>query len=84
MEIKTLDWNRRRTILAAVGSVCTGLAIKAEAQQKMSLAQAQYQGSPNGIYSCGNCSLFEPPHSCKVVVGEVTEDGWCKAYTPVD
>jgi hypothetical protein len=23
--------------------------------------------------------LFEPPNACKVVEGEVSKDGWCKA-----
>jgi len=50
----------------------------------MTRAQAQYQDTPNGIYSCGNCSLFERPKSCKVVSGDVSEDGWCKAFALVD
>jgi hypothetical protein len=30
------------------------------------------------------CTLFEPPKSCKVVAGEVSKDGWCKAFALAD
>ena len=39
---------------------------------------------PNGIYSCGMCTLFERPNVCKVVEGEVSKDGWCKAFAVAD
>jgi hypothetical protein len=87
MEAKNLNWSRRKVFTVAAGGVSASFLLRAEiarAQEKMSLAQAQYRNKPNGIYSCGNCSLFEKPHGCKVVAGEVTEDGWCKAYSPVD
>ena len=51
---------------------------------KMTKAQAEYQDKPNGIYSCGTCTLFEAPSSCKVVEGEVGKDGWCKAFAMAD
>jgi hypothetical protein len=54
------------------------------ASDKMTWQQAQYQDTPNGIYSCGLCTLFERPKSCKVVEGEVSEDGWCKAFALAD
>jgi hypothetical protein len=56
----------------------------AQAADKMTRAQAQYQDMPNGIYSCGLCSLFEAPNACKVVEGEVSKDGWCKAFALQD
>ena len=87
MKTKSFDGTRRKAIRVMAGGASAGLLAQASrvmAQQKMSLAQAQYQGSPNGIYSCGNCSLFERPNSCKAVDGEVNEDGWCKIYSPVD
>ncbi len=87
MKTRNEDWSRRNAICVIAAGASAGLLAQASrvmAQQKMSLAQAQYQGSPNGIYSCGNCSLFEPPKSCKVVDGEVSEDGWCRVYSPVD
>jgi hypothetical protein len=57
---------------------------QAEASDKMTRQQALYQDTPNGIYSCGSCTLFERPNSCKVVEGEVSEDGWCKAFALAD
>ena len=50
----------------------------------MNRQEAQYQDTPNGIYNCGMCTLFEAPNACKVVEGEVSKDGWCKAFAPVD
>ncbi len=59
-------------------------AIAARASDKMTRKQADYQDTPNGIYSCGLCSLFEAPNGCKVVEGEVSKDGWCKAFALQD
>jgi hypothetical protein len=28
--------------------------------------------------------LFEAPNICKVVEGEVSKDGWCKAFAMAD
>jgi hypothetical protein len=55
-----------------------------QAAEKMTRQQAEYQDTPNGIYSCGMCSLFERPNSCNVVAGEVSKDGWCKAFALAD
>ena len=50
----------------------------------MTKAQVEYQDTPNGIYSCATCTLFEAPNSCKVVEGEVSKEGWCKAFALAD
>jgi hypothetical protein len=50
----------------------------------MTPQQAEYRDTPNGIYSCAVCTLFEPTKSCKVVAGEVSKDGWCKAFALAD
>jgi hypothetical protein len=78
---------RRKLIRVMAGSVSAGLFLKlapGHAADKMTRAQADYQGRPNGIYSCGTCTLFEAPNLCKVVEGEVSKDGWCKAYAMAD
>jgi hypothetical protein len=73
-----------------VGTVAKAIAasplfvIAAQAADKMTRKQAEYQDTPNGIYSCGLCSLFEAPNGCKVVEGEVSKDGWCKAFALQD
>jgi hypothetical protein len=70
-----------------VGALPAGLLLRssqAGASEKMTRQQAQYQDTPNGLYSCGMCTLFERPNGCKVVEGEVSTDGWCKAFALAD
>jgi hypothetical protein len=78
--------SRRRMLRIAVGGVSTALLVSSRAQvsDKMTKARAEYQDTPNGIYSCATCTLFEAPNSCKVVEGEVSKDGWCKAFALAD
>ena len=77
----------RRNVMRSLAGVSAGLLLRmapADASEKMTRAQAQYQDAPNGIYSCGLCTLFERPNACKVVEGEVSKDGWCKAFELAD
>jgi hypothetical protein len=78
---KPLDRPRRKVLRAVVGGLSAGLLCRnspTEASEKMTPQQAQYQDTPNGIYSCATCTLFE------VVEGEVNRDGWCKAFALAD
>jgi hypothetical protein len=87
MADKPLDGSRRKLMGAAVGAISTGLLLRmapTQASEKMTRQQAEYQDKPNGIYSCGLCTLFEKPNACKVVAGEVSPDGWCKAFAMAD
>jgi hypothetical protein len=54
------------------------------ASEKMSKQQAEYQDSPKGIQMCATCALFAPPRACKVVDGDISPNGWCKAYAMAD
>jgi hypothetical protein len=86
VERKTNRTRRRLVRIAAAGfatAVCPPMS-RALAAEKMTQRQAEYQSTPNGIYSCGQCSLFVPPSFCKVVEGEVSTDGWCKAFVLAD
>jgi hypothetical protein len=78
----------RRGLFGAVARASAALslfkAVAARGSDKMTRKQAEYQDMPNGIYSCGLCSLFEAPNGCKVVEGEVSKDGWCKAFALQD
>ncbi|WP_407148250.1 iron oxidase [Bradyrhizobium sp. ORS 86] len=75
----------RREIAAAIVAIpATMLWRAAAASDKMTKPQAAYQDTPNGIYSCGLCTLFVAPNACKVVEGEISKDGWCKAFAAVD
>ncbi|MCX8256003.1 Iron oxidase [Beijerinckiaceae bacterium RH AL1] len=47
-----------------------------------SQADAKYQDKPNGANKCGNCMQFVAPNKCKLVDGEINENGWCILYTP--
>ena len=79
--------SRRNIIHALAGAIPAGLLLRilpATASEKMTRQQAEYQDRPNGIYSCSLCTLFEKPNHCKVVEGEVSEDGWCKAFAMAD
>ncbi len=84
---KRVRWSRRAAIGAILQGTSGALLLRiatAQAADKMTRAQAEYQDKPNGIYSCGLCSLFEAPNACKVVEGEVSKDGWCKAFALQD
>ena len=82
------DMRSRRHIIGTVAKAIAATplfaAIAARASDKMTRKQAEYQDTPNGIYSCGLCSLFEAPNGCRVVEGEVSKDGWCKAFALQD
>ncbi len=83
---RQLKRSRRNIMRAVAGGISAGLLriSQTKASEKMTRQQAQYQDTPNGIYSCGLCTLFERPKSCKVVEGEISEDGWCKAFALAD
>jgi hypothetical protein len=87
MADQPLDRSRRKLMGAAVNAISAGLLLRiapTQASEKMTRQQAEYQDKPNGIYSCALCTLFEKPDSCKVVAGEVSPDGWCKAFAMAD
>jgi hypothetical protein len=80
-------WSRRevsRAIAAGMPAAILFRVAPARASEKMTRQQAEYRDMPNGIYSCGMCTLFERPNVCKVVEGEVSKDGWCKAFAVAD
>jgi len=52
--------------------------------QKIPQADAEYQTTPKGMFSCAVCTFFIKPHSCKVVAGDVSPTGWCKLFDLVD
>jgi hypothetical protein len=88
------DFGERSIMLSrrsVIGTVVNAMAATpllrtgaARAADKMSKPQAEYRDTPNGIYSCGLCSLFVAPSGCKVVEGEISKDGWCKAFALQD
>jgi hypothetical protein len=79
----------KRNFLWLAFAAVSGAALRpqrtaAQAGGKMSKAQAEYQDSPKGIQMCATCSLFDEPRACKVVEGDISPNGWCKAYAMAD
>jgi hypothetical protein len=77
----------RRAVLSgaalAVGAAAIATAVsQAAAQQKISQADAKYQGTPNGGQHCDGCVNFQPPNVCKFVQGDINPSGWCQLFTP--
>jgi uncharacterized protein YpuA (DUF1002 family) len=82
-----LDRSRRQIIRAFFTGIPAAVLLRisrAQASEKMTRQQAEYQDTPSGIYSCAMCTLFEKPNACKVVEGEISTDGWCKAFALLD
>jgi hypothetical protein len=78
--------NRRTWILAALWTATAfdRPVTRAIAAEKMSKEEAEYQDTPKDIRMCATCTLFEPPRGCKVVEGDVSPYGWCKAFALAD
>ncbi len=70
----------RRAVLAAGLGLATRPARADEPAPKLSQAEAQYQPTPKGMFSCGVCTFFIKPHSCKIVAGDISPTGWCKLF----
>jgi len=76
----------RRVVLTgsglALGAAMAAMAVSpAAAQQKISQADAKYQGTPKGDQRCDGCINFQPPKACKFVEGEISPSGWCQLFT---
>jgi len=77
---------RREFVAILMGAAGIGISAprRAGAAEKMSKQEAEYQDSPKDIRMCATCTLFVPPHSCKVVEGDISRYGWCKAFALAD
>jgi len=65
----------------ALGAAATAMVVlPAAAQEKMSQADAKYQGTPKDDQRCDGCMLFEPPNACKVVEGQISPSAWCQLF----
>jgi hypothetical protein len=76
---------KRRQLILLLGTVVAGWPRSVPGQQeKLSKAQAEYQDGPKGIAMCATCTLFVAPRACKIVEGDISPNGWCKAYAMAD
>jgi hypothetical protein len=75
---------RRRWLRTVLAGAASALIVRrgdpAYAQQKLSQHDAEYQDEPKDHHTCGVCTLFQPPKSCKVVDGDISPHGWCKLF----
>jgi hypothetical protein len=75
----------RRALLghASIGLsiVVAGVDRPGLAFQKLSQADARYQGAAKGSQHCMSCLHFQPLHGCRFVQGEISPDGWCQLFT---
>jgi hypothetical protein len=85
--MSTTEFSRRCVLqqLATAAGMAAVLGVTANpaaAQAKLAKKDVDYQGQPKGSQRCDNCLNFEAPSGCKVVEGQVSPQGWCKAYAP--
>ena len=87
LALATIDCQRisRRVVLTgtalALGAAAAATVVsEATAQEKISQADAKYQGTPKDDQRCDGCILFQPPNTCKVVQGEISPSGWCQLF----
>ena len=55
------------TALALGAAAAATVVSEPTAQEKISQADAKYQGTPKDDQRCDGCILFQPPNTCKVV-----------------
>ncbi|HEV2262004.1 MAG TPA: high-potential iron-sulfur protein [Candidatus Rubrimentiphilum sp.] len=51
------------------------------ADAKMSQRAAGYKNTPGPMRrKCSGCRFFQKPHSCSLVAGTISPNGWCKYW----
>ena len=73
----------RRALLGTTALVLGAAAVGASpaaADEKVPQSEAKYQNSPKGQQRCEICLQFEPPHTCKIVQGQINPKGWCQFF----
>jgi hypothetical protein len=75
---------RRGLLAAALAIGAAPACAEAPPLHPVSKDEAQYQAAPRGMFSCGICTLFVKPRSCKVVSGDISPYGWCRYFDMPD
>jgi phage-related protein (TIGR01555 family) len=52
----------------------------ADASQKMTKKEVQYENVAKGADHCGACTHFEDGGTCAIVSGSITYKGWCEEF----
>ncbi|WP_239058863.1 iron oxidase [Acidithiobacillus ferrianus] len=73
-----------KNMVAGAGAVAvtTMMGVGVADAGVMAKAAVQYQDTPKGKDRCSTCANFIAPHSCKVVAGNISPNGWCIAFVP--
>ena len=68
------------TALALGAAAAATVVSEATAQEKISQADAKYQGTPKDDQRCEGCANFQAPNGCKFVQGDISPNGWCQLF----
>jgi anaerobic selenocysteine-containing dehydrogenase len=76
---------RRDFLFAAAaggGAVMAAGLVSSPARASGKIAQkaVSYQPTSKNDQRCDNCTLWQPPNSCKLVDGTIAPSGWCVLY----
>lgn len=70
---------RQLIVLPALAGMLAAGTIGAEAADNKK--QFRYQDKPGpGGKKCAGCRFFKKPHSCSIVHGTISPNGWCIAW----
>lgn len=70
----------KATIAAATVAVLGSARTTPASAKQISQELAAYQSSPNKGDQCSGCQYFVEPHSCKIVAGTISPNGWCQFW----
>lgn len=72
------------TLIAGVAILSAAISLDrsqlARAQSKTSQKAAKYQDQLKNGDHCAICNYFRPPHSCQLVDGDISPNGWCSFF----
>ena len=80
----------RRRFVARIAAGMTSvvmLSVARTASAKAQKSEFAYQDRPHEAQRCASCRFFSPPEqgtsgTCAIVAGDISENGWCMAYSP--
>lgn len=79
-ELTRADALKHLVVLPALAGAL-GLGLTATASAANNQKQFKYQNKPGaGGKKCSQCRFFKKPHSCSVVTGTISPNGWCIAW----
>lgn len=68
--------------VATLGAVGVAAITAKQAEAKVPKQAVGYQDTPNGSQACAHCRAFLSPHSCRIVAGNISPNGWCEMWAP--